>query len=133
MSDQLSVSIPSQQVSVLVVDFADVMRHTLRSFLKEEPAIKLLGVASNFAEALSMKEDLKPDVILIDLHMPGDHSFNPEQVKSKFSGARVLAMYLSCDGESEEHARLRGENLGAVRTLDKTNFCDELIPAILGN
>jgi Response regulator receiver domain len=83
MSDKLSVLSPSQQVSVLVVDDADVIRRTLRSFLKGEPAIKLLGEASNFAEAISMTAALKPDVILLDLHMPDDRSFNPEFVKAK--------------------------------------------------
>jgi response regulator RpfG family c-di-GMP phosphodiesterase len=39
MNDQQSESNSSQQVSVLVVDDAEVIRHTLRNFLKEEPAI----------------------------------------------------------------------------------------------
>ena len=64
MSDQLSVPSPNQQVSVLVVDDADVIRKTLRNFLKGEPAIKLLGEASNFAEAISLTAALKPDVVL---------------------------------------------------------------------
>ena len=43
MSDKLSVPSPSQQVSVLVVDDADVIRRTLRNFLKEQPAITTVG------------------------------------------------------------------------------------------
>jgi chemotaxis response regulator CheB len=131
MSDELSVPSPSQQVSVLVVDDADVIRKTLRNFLEEEPAIKLLGEATNFAEAISMTAALKPDVILLDLHMPDDHSFNPEFVKANLSGARVLAMSLSGDYSGEEDTRLLAENFGAVRMLDKAKLCDELIPAIL--
>jgi chemotaxis response regulator CheB len=131
LSDELSAPSPSQQVSVLVVDDADVIRKTLRDFLKGEPAIKLLGEASNFAEAISMTAALKPDVVLLDLHMPDDHSFNPEFVKTNLSGARVLAMSLSGDYASEEDTRLLAENFGAVRTLDKAKLCDELIPAIL--
>jgi chemotaxis response regulator CheB len=102
MSDKLSVPSPSQQVSVLVVDDADVIRKTLRNFLKEEPAIRLLGEASNFADAISMTAALKPDVILLDLHMPDDRLLDPEFVKANLSGARVLAMSLSSDYASEE-------------------------------
>ena len=131
MGDKLSVPNPSQQVSVLVVDDADVIRRTLRNFLKEEPAIKLLGEASNFAEAISMTAALKPDVILLDLHMPDDRSFNPEFVKANLSGARVLAMSLSSDYESEDETRLLAESFGAVTTLDKAKLYDELVPAIL--
>jgi chemotaxis response regulator CheB len=131
MSDQLSVPNPSQQVSVLVVDDADVIRKTVTNFLKVEPAIKVSGEACNFAEAISLTAALKPDVVLLDLHMPDDRSFNPEFVKANLSGARVLAMSLSSDYASEEDIRLLAENFGAVRTLDKAKLCDELIPAIL--
>ena len=54
MSDKRSVSKPHQQVTLLVVDDAAVIRKTLRNFLEEEPGIKLLGEARNFAEAISM-------------------------------------------------------------------------------
>jgi chemotaxis response regulator CheB len=131
MSDKLPVPSPSQQVTLLVADDADVIRKTLRNFLKEEPAIKLLGEASNFSETISMMADLKPDVILLDLHMPDDHSFNPEFVKTKLSGARVLAMSFSSNYESEEETRLLAESFGAVTMLDKAKLYDELIPAIL--
>jgi chemotaxis response regulator CheB len=47
MSDKRSVSNPHQQVTLLVVDDAAVIRKTLRNFLEEEPAIKLLGEARN--------------------------------------------------------------------------------------
>jgi chemotaxis response regulator CheB len=131
MSEKLSVPSPSQQVSVLVLDDADVIRKTLRNLLKEEPAIKLLGEASNFAEAISMTAVLKPDVVLLDLHMPDDRSFNPEFVKANLSGTRVLAMSLSSDYASEEDTRLLAESFGAVTMLDKAKLYDELIPAIL--
>ena len=131
MSDELSVQSPSQQVGVLVVDNAEVIRRTLRDFLRGEPAIKVLGEASNFAEAISLTAALKPDVVLLDLHIPDDDSFNPEFVKANLSGARVLAMSLGGDYASEEDIKLLAENFGAVRTLDKAKLCDELIPAIL--
>ena len=133
MSDALSAQNPSQQVSVLVVDDADVIRRTLRNFLEGEPTIKLLGEASNFAEAISMTAALKPDVILLDLHMPDDRSFSADFVKANLSGSRVLAMSLSGDYESEEEIRRIAEGFGAVTMLDKMKLHDELIPAILRN
>jgi DNA-binding NarL/FixJ family response regulator len=87
MSAKRSVSNPSQQVTLLVADDAAVIRKTLRHFLEEEPAIKLLGEARNFAEAISMTAALKPDVILLDLHMPDDCLFKPAFVKANLSKA----------------------------------------------
>jgi chemotaxis response regulator CheB len=131
MSDKRSVSNPNQQVTLLMVDDAAVIRKTLRNFLEEEPAIKLLDEARNFAEAISMTAALKPDVILLDLHMPDDCSFNPASVKANLSASRVLAMSLSGDYESEQEIRSIAEGFGAVRTLDKAKLLDQLIPAIL--
>ena len=68
---------------------------------------------------------LNRPVILLDLHMPDDRSFNSEFVKANLSGTRVLAMTLSSD------TRLLAESFGAVTTLDKAKLYDELIPAIL--
>lgn len=118
MSAKRSVSNPSQQVTLLVADDAAVIRKTLRHFLEEEPAIKLLGEARNFAEAISMTAALKPDVILLDLHMPDDCLFKPAFVKANLSASRVLAMSLSGDYESEQEIRSIAERFGAVRTLD---------------
>jgi chemotaxis response regulator CheB len=131
MGGRLPVPSPSQQVTLLVADDADVIRRTLRNFLKVQPAIKVLGEASNFAETISMTAALKPDVILLDVHMPDDRSFNPEFVKASLCRARVLAMSLPSDYKSDEETRLLADNFGAVRMLDKTKLCDELIPAIL--
>jgi chemotaxis response regulator CheB len=91
----------------------------------------MLHIPSSLPSDFSMTAALKPDVILLDLHMPDDRSFDPEFVKTNLSGARVLAMSLSSDYASEEDIRLLAENFGAVRTLDKAKLCDELIPAIL--
>jgi chemotaxis response regulator CheB len=131
MADKLSGPSPRQQVALLIADDADVIRKTLRNFLKGEPAIKLLGEASNLAETISMTAALKPDVILLDLHMPDVHSFDPVLVKANLSGARVLAMSLLSDFESEEETRVLAERFGAVTTLDKAKLSDELVPAIL--
>jgi chemotaxis response regulator CheB len=131
MSDKRSASNPNQQVTLLMVDDAAVIRKTLRNFLEEEPAIKLLDEARNFAEAISMTAAVKPDVILLDLHMPDDCSFNPASVKANLSASRVLAMSLSGDYESEQEIRSIAEGFGAVRTLDKAKLLDQLIPAIL--
>ena len=115
----------------MVVDGAAVIRKTLRNFLEEEPAIKLLGEARNFAEAISMTAALKPDVVLLDLYMPDDCSFKPAFVKANLSASRVLAMSLSGDYESEQEIRSIAEGFGAVWTLDKAKLLDQLIPAIL--
>jgi two-component system chemotaxis response regulator CheB len=117
-------------VSVLVADDSAIIRKAIRGVLEEEPAIKILGEAVNFEETISMAVTLKPDVVLLDLHMPDNNKFEPEFVKNQLSlcGSRVLAMSLPGDGD--EGSIEIAEGFGAIVMLDKAKLHRELIPAI---
>ena len=92
----------------------------------------ILGTAENFSQTLQMAATLKPDVVLVDIHMPDSGSFEPAFVKSELaqSGARVLGMSLS-SGEDDEEVRALAESLGVLKLLNKSDFGRVLIPAIL--
>jgi DNA-binding NarL/FixJ family response regulator len=97
-----------------------------------EPSIKVVGAAESFSQTIEMGSSLKPDVILLDLHMPDESLILPTQVKSELgrSGARVPGRSLS-SGEDEEETRTPAETFGVTRLLDKSEFGRVLIPAIL--
>lgn len=118
-------------ISLLIADDSTVVRRAINGLLQDEPAIKVLGEAENFAQAVSMAASLKPDVILLDLHMPDDAVYETVFVRNQFSlcGSKVLAMSLSTK-EDEENNKL-AESFGAVAILDKAQLCDVLIPTIL--
>jgi DNA-binding NarL/FixJ family response regulator len=65
--------------------------------------VKVLGEAENLSQAVFLAMTLKPDVVLLDLHMPDDWAFDPAFVKSQLelSGAKVLGMTLSSGGDEE--------------------------------
>jgi PleD family two-component response regulator len=119
-------------VKVLLADDAAVIRSAVSRLLEAEPAIKLVGVAENFSQTLQMAASLRPDVVLLDLHMPDNDAFHPAFVKSelKLSGARVLGMSLS-SAEDDEEVRTLAESLGILTLLNKSDFGRILIPAIL--
>ena len=120
------------QVRVLLADDAAIIRNVVSRLLESEPSIKLVGVAENFSQTIEMASSLKPDVVLLDLHMPDEHLIPPTKVKSELrhSGARVLGMSLS-SGEDDEETRTLAESFGVARLLDKAEFGRVLIPAIL--
>jgi two-component system chemotaxis response regulator CheB len=117
-------------VSVLLADDSAIVRKAIKGILKEEPSIKLLGEADCFGQAISKAVELRPDVILLDLHMPDDNKFEIEFVKSQFNlcGSRVLAMSLLTDGTDSTRV---ADELGAAALLDKVDLHQTLIPAIL--
>jgi two-component system chemotaxis response regulator CheB len=127
MSESLS------SVSVLVADDAAVIRKAIRGLLEDEPSINILCEADSFDKAILLATSQKPDVILLDLHMPDSDALDPVSLTRGLSncGSRILAMTLL--SEDEEEDRRLAKELGAVILLDKSNLGQELIPAILNH
>ena len=119
-------------VSVLLADDAAVVRKSIKHLLDAESNIDVLSEAESIEETISLAMALKPDVILLDLHMSEPDKVNAAFIKNHFflCGSRVLAMTIS-DVEAEENKRL-AESIGAVVLLDKAKFFQNLVPAILG-
>lgn len=63
--------VESPRIRVLVVDDSVVVRKVLSDVLSATPGIELAGTASNGETGLSKLEQLKPDVVTLDIEMPG--------------------------------------------------------------
>jgi len=114
-------------IKVLVADDSHEMRSAIRRILEGERRIEIIGEAGTFAKTVQMIGDLKPEVLLLDLHMAEKRDFRPELVKSQLACVCTLAVSFSNDDE----ARLLAESYGAVALLDKMKLFDEMIPAIM--
>jgi len=116
-------------IGVLLADDADLVRSAVRRLFEAEPNIKLLGEAANFSQTLQMVADLKPNVVVLDLHMPDEKEFNPAFVRSRVgdAGAQLLAMSIWNDDEAQALAA----SYGAVALLDKATIASILVAAIL--
>jgi len=62
---------PTKQISVLIVDDHAVVRKGVRGYLEAQPDITIAGEAASGEEAVVLAADHTPDVILMDLVMPG--------------------------------------------------------------
>ena len=58
-------------IRVLLVDDHIMIRAGLERLLEQDPAIEVVGVADRGARALELDAELLPDVVLMDLSMPG--------------------------------------------------------------
>jgi DNA-binding NarL/FixJ family response regulator len=115
-------------IKLLLVDDSDVMRSAIRQLLKKELGIEVIGTATNFAEALALTAALKPDVLLMDLHMKDEREYTPELIKPQIllHTKCIVAMSLWNDDDAKALAK----SFGAHVLLDKMNLYSELIPAI---
>lgn len=83
----------SEVIRVLVVDDHPVVRQGLRAVLEIIPDIDLVGEAASGEQALKMERDTKPDVILMDLMMPGmDGIACIGKIRAQSPMARILVL-----------------------------------------
>jgi DNA-binding NarL/FixJ family response regulator len=117
-------------ITVLLAEDQKQMRAAILLMLQEEPGIQVVGEASTLAETLQLAAELKPNVVLMDLHMPGGRDFEPSVVKTQLllSCRLVLAMSIWQDAETQVLA----QSYGATHLLDKMKLEPDLLPAIIG-
>jgi DNA-binding NarL/FixJ family response regulator len=80
-------------IRVLICDDQDVVREGLSAILRTTPGIEVMGVAEDGALAVELVEKHKPDLVLMDLNMPGMNGIQATRIiHEKFPGVRVLAL-----------------------------------------
>ncbi|NHT17533.1 response regulator transcription factor [Cellulomonas sp. IC4_254] len=115
---------------VLLVDDQAMMRTGLRSILDSAAAVEVVGEAADGAEAVRQAVELRPDVVLMDLRMPGVPGVEAtRRLRSdpRLRDTRVLVL-TTFDGDTETVAALRA---GASGFLGKSAGPEELIQAVL--
>jgi DNA-binding NarL/FixJ family response regulator len=115
-------------ITVIVTDDKEVMRNSIRLLLNSDPEIPIVGEATTFQQTIQSAIELKPQVVVMDLHMPDAPSVNPEEIKTllKTLGSRLIAISFWTDADTQALA----ESFGAITLLDKMRLVTELIPAI---
>lgn len=111
----------SEPIQVLIADDSDVIRRAIRLLLQAE-SISIAGELASFAELVASLKSMKPDVVLMDLHMPGEAGM----AKEKIHGICLIAISLFDDPETQFLA----ESFGAARLLDKSTLATTLLDAI---
>jgi DNA-binding NarL/FixJ family response regulator len=119
--------------TLLLADDSLLIRSMIKRILIDEPTIVVLGEAENFEEAIEKAADLKPDILLLDLHMPDDRTLSADYIKTSLRplGSEIKIIGMSLSGNEDAEMKELGASLGACTVLEKARFEEELIPAIL--
>jgi DNA-binding NarL/FixJ family response regulator len=80
-------------IRVLLVDDHPVVRHGLRGMLDAEPDLEVVGEAGSGAAGVEQAEELRPDIVLMDLRMPGGDGVEATgQILARLPGVRVMVL-----------------------------------------
>jgi two-component system nitrate/nitrite response regulator NarL len=113
----------STPIQVLIADDSASMRRAIRLLLQSDSML-IAGELSSFTELVAALKSMKPDVVLMDLHMPGEEE--ADTLKQHAHRTCLIGMSLWDDAETHSLA----ESFGAARLLEKSTLATTLVDAI---
>lgn len=113
--------------TIFLADDHHVVRQGLRALLEGEPGLSIVGEAADGLEAANMVERLKPDVLVVDLMMPGLNGLEvTRQVSKRSPQTRVLLLSM----HANEGYVLEALRHGATAYVLKDCTAEELVRAV---
>ena len=118
----------SRRIRVMVVDDHPIMRSGLRDTLEASGRFRVVGLAGDGEEAVRTVEELKPEVIVMDVMMPGKDGIDAcREIMELLPDTRVMMLTAS----SEEDAVIEAVAAGATGYLQKYSRPEDLVEAVL--
>jgi DNA-binding NarL/FixJ family response regulator len=116
-----------KRLRIFVVDDHALLREGLRALLERQPSLEVVGEAGNGREAVKAIEAVRPDIVLMDIAMPGLNGVEAtHQIRKALPETKVLVLS-AYDDRDDIHDLLRA---GAAGYVLKASFAAELLTAI---
>jgi DNA-binding NarL/FixJ family response regulator len=114
-------------IRVIVVDDHPMVRDMVRMGCEERPGIEFLGGASDGQEALDQCRVLQPDVLILDLNLPGLDGFEViRELRAEGNPVRILVL----SGRDDREAVFEAVRLGVDGYLEKTMPVEQITAAV---
>jgi DNA-binding NarL/FixJ family response regulator len=114
-------------ITVILADDHQIVRLGIRTILEEEPELKVVGEAADGMEALALVAELRPNIVITDLSMPGLNGLELTRcINQKFPETRIIILSIHADESYTQSAREHG----AYGYLVKQASADEIIAVV---
>ena len=127
LSHERGGNLETSPVRILVVDDFEPFRRFIRSTLVKKPAFRVIGEASDGLEAVQKADELQPDLILLDIGLPGLNGIAAARRMRRLSPQSKI-VFLS--QESSAEVVQEALNLGALGYVVKTHAGSALLAAV---
>jgi len=123
-------TIPGQlhhTLRILVADDSELIRRSMIAILRSRPAWDICGEASDGADAIQKAVNLRPDVVLLDISMPGKNGLEAARaIRHELPGVKILIVSLNDAAFTLPSAR----TAGADGCIGKDCLITDLVPAV---
>ena len=116
-----------KKTTIVLVDDHAVVRAGVRRLLEQEPLFEVIGEAESGEKAYQILAELKPDVMVMDLSMPGMGGLEAiRRILMRYEKAKILVLSMHEDLSFANQAL----KLGAKGYLTKNTLADDLVKSI---
>ena len=117
----------SDQIRILLADDHELVSRMLDSYLQSEPDLQVVATVSNSEDAITQAIHNKPEVVVLDIDMPGPSPFEAARtIITRCPNARIIFLSAFADDRYVEQAL----KVGALGYLTKTESPEAVIKAI---
>lgn len=117
-----------EKVKTMIVDDHKVVRDGLKAVFEQATGVEVISEAGTGEEAIALLEKVKPDLILMDISLPGMNGLKAtHQIKQKYPEIKVVILTM-LDQEAYVYEAIKA---GATGYILKSSSSDDLIEAII--
>lgn len=114
-------------IKVMIVDDHPLARQGLRQILSLEDNLSIVGEAQNGNEVLQKVADLRPDVILMDMNLPGKNGIElTQEIKADFADINILVLTVESDQSQMQKVIKAGASGYALKDISPTELAEAI-------
>ncbi|MGH3104404.1 MAG: response regulator [Gaiellaceae bacterium] len=117
----------SAALRVLIADDSRMFAEALMTSLARDERLEIVGLAHDGVEAVSLAQELSPDVVLMDLEMPLKDGFDATREIRQLSPSTLVIVLTRSDSPEDAH---RAREAGAAGFVTKDHTTHELVDSM---